>query len=295
MAITVVGDPTRSNPMYYSKLHKLELDYRRIPGRPATRAELVRTHSPDYVDHVLDGYSDEWIGFRPDLVNRARESFGSAITAVTHVYRDTARKVFVPGGGRPHATQYASDRLCIFNDIAAAATWLRRRELYPMVIDLDGLYAPALDELLSCVDGITLFSVHDETPFASESRPPDSVYNVMLPEGAGDMGLIDAVDRALGVIDEVCPDVLLVNVGATGHFSDELSSLEYTHEGIYEAVVRISQRADEYCASRMIGFGGVSSAGNEWAAAISAAATHAMSLPYTPSSAKRTVPFIPAE
>lgn len=296
MTTTVVGDPVRANARYYKKISDLGLDYRNLPPRLAGYSEICKVHSPDYVHRTNGGFSEEWVGRRPDLVVRAKESAGSALRAANSVWREDSRKVFIPGGGRPHAGYASSDRMCVYNDIAIAACWLQRRGWEVLVIDLDGLYAAPLAELLRPVPDITLVSIHEET--ASQRRVTDTasgVYNFDLQAYASNYEMLEYVDSANNVIYQTLPDVVLLNVGATGHVSDELTSLEYTLDGIYEAVVRISQTADELCASRLIAFGGVSSAGNDMASTLSAAATHAMSLPYLKSSAQRRAPRIETE
>lgn len=294
MTITVVGDPT-TNPRYFRKLNEINLDVHRVAVRPASQEQLAAVHTSSYLKRTADGYSEEWVGRRPDLVARASTSAGSALRAASTVYRGDARKVFVPDAGRPHAFVDSSDRGCVYNDIALTAAWFRRRGWTVTVIDLDGLYAPALENLLRGVEGVSTVSIHEDTISAGPCQDVAAgVYRFPLNDYSDSGYFIQEVDKAVEVVNQHFPEVILLNVGVTGHDSDELTTLEFTIDGIYEAVVRISQAADEVSASRLIGFGGIASAGNEWASSIWAAATHAMSLPYLRSSATRHAPRLSA-
>lgn len=291
MTITVVGDPATC-PRYYRKLNEIGLDVHRIADRPASPEQLAVIHTPSYLKRTADGFSEEWVGRRPDLVARAQRSAGAALRAANLIYRGDARKVFVPDGGRPHAFVDSSDRGCVYNDIVLAALWFHRRGWKVTVVDLDGLYAPATEQMLSSFRNINTISIHEETrdgygPFWDT---PSGVARFPLGEYDTDGHFVNEVDKAIDVINLHLPEVILLNVGVTGHESDHLTTLELTLDGIYEAVVRISQAADEITGSRMIGFGGIASAGNEWASTIGASATHAMSLPYLRSSATRHAP-----
>lgn len=291
MTIAVIGDATRANARYYKTLADIGLDFNQLQPRAATSAQLRRLHKAEYVTHALDGWSEEWVGRRPDLGLRAAEGTGAALRAASHVFFNQSRRIFVPNAGRPHAASGESDRGCVFNDIVLTASWLTRRGWKVAVIDMDGLHAPAQEAFFRFNDDVLLVSVNDDMPYADIDYPEQSVYNFLLGEGSGDTDLVNAVTRGLTVVEDFLPDVILVNVGGTGHVDDELTSLEYTMEGVYESVVRICQVADEMCGSRVIGFGGLASSGSQQHPALMAAATHAMTLPYLASSAVRRPPL----
>ena len=288
MTLTVIGNPAKANARYYSVLDTVKLDYRNVNSRRAHTNELARVHEPKYVDLVMDGYSEEWVGRRPDLAVRAAETVGSTLTAARIIDQEKARKVFVPNGGRLHASASSSDRGSVFNDAVASARWLSRRGHDVTIIDIDGLRCPATEKMIGDDEAISLVSISEETSYLGPAE--GSCYGFNLPEGSGDWELMDAVDAAIAVVDNLLPSVIILNVGVTGHESDELTDLHYTIDGIHEAVLRISRAADRISASRVIGLGGSASAGNNWAALIWAAASYALNQPYSASSARTRLP-----
>jgi acetoin utilization deacetylase AcuC-like enzyme len=296
MTITVVGNPA-TNPRYYRKLNEIDLTVHHVQDRRVSPEQLALVHTPSYLRSTADGFSEEWVGRRPDLTKRASHGAGASLRAASLVYRNDARKVFVPDGGRPHACPDSSDRGCVYNDLAMTALWLKRRGLAVSVIDMDGLYASCLHTMLAGITGISTVSIFETNVVATNDLFSGAMtgLQISLEEGDGDNELVHAVDGVVKYLHQELPEVILLNVGVTGHESDELTTLQYTMDGIYESVVRLSQAADEITGSRIIGFGGVASAGNEWASTIWAGATHALSLPYLASSAYRHAPQMSQE
>lgn len=291
MTITVVGDPARANARYFKKLEEINLPHYLMTPRAATLNQLQTAHAVSYATQALDGWSEEWIGRRPDLGQRAAESAGAAVQGAALLHRDQARRVIVPNGGKIHAGYDTSDRGCVFNDVVMAADWLSRRGTSVAVIDLDGLYAPQAAEHLANNPLVMTVSVHDETPGkAHEHDPEHGVFNYMLAEDSGDAEMLNALDAGLLMVEAFCPETIICVVGSTGHVDDELTTLEYSLDGIYEAVLRVAITADRLCGGRMMTMGGVASAGSEWGSTIFAAATHAVNLPYLASSARRNPP-----
>jgi acetoin utilization deacetylase AcuC-like enzyme len=290
MTIAIVGDPRLSCGRYFSKLTQAEVDFTRVAPRSATAAQIKRFHDATYADKTLTGWSEEWVGRRPDLAKRAAMTVGSTLRAVAAVAQERHRRVFVPDGGRPHASYKASDRGCAFNDVIISAEWATRRGLDVAIVDIDGLYAPALEYMTRYNEGVTTISIHDSSPDAGRSVPDLGTYNFPLDEDAGDMEFIAAVDKARMVIEDVVPDLVIVNVGSTAHIEDELTTLTVSLEAIYEAMIRLCSTTDEIANGRMVALGGVASAHSEWQSTIMAAATHAMTLSYLRSSATRAVP-----
>lgn len=287
MALTVISSPDFIVPdvprtQRYRTLRKnldfldiaIELDNR--CARRATVSELTHVHDLIYVLAAINGWSEEWVGRRVDMGAASLKIAGAALQAAAMIWRGTAHRVFIPAGGRVHANLATSDRLCVFNDVALAAKWLSRRRISTCIVDLDGLYAPQLEELLSSDPNVSVISVHDDTPNSDHDDSIHGIYNFTLDAESGDDALIDAVDRAIALIHGILPDVILLVAGASGHEADDLTSLNYTLDGIYEATIRVCRAADEICAGRMIAFGGAGSQYESVTPAIWTAVTHAL-------------------
>jgi acetoin utilization deacetylase AcuC-like enzyme len=72
-----------------------------------------------------------------------------------------------------------------------------------------------------------------------------NTYNFPLEEKSGDFDLSIAVDEFIHLSDQFRPDVIFVALGADGHKTDPLSSLQYTISGIESRMAELRQAYPE--------------------------------------------------
>src|SRR5690606_7667360 len=124
-----------------------------LAPRPATDAELLAVHAPEYVDAVkrlAEPGADEREGLRWGLGTQdtpvvagmheaARLIAGATLVAAEAVMTGRVTRAFSPAGGLHHAGRARASGFCIYNDLAVAIRWIQRefgaRVLY---IDYDG-------------------------------------------------------------------------------------------------------------------------------------------------------------
>jgi acetoin utilization deacetylase AcuC-like enzyme len=75
------------------------------------------------------------------------------------------------------------------------------------------------------------------------SEPECRVHNWPLARGAGDLELRSSVADVVRLAEDWRPEVVLVAIGADGHVTDPLSSLQYSYEGYAEAARTIGALA----------------------------------------------------
>ena len=93
-----------------------------VEPRLATRQELERVHSPEYLDEVLTSHvSSQWSGKRPDLATLASTFVGGTLVALDALLNKKARTAIHFPGSKHHAQYDHSSGFCIFNDFAIAA------------------------------------------------------------------------------------------------------------------------------------------------------------------------------
>ncbi len=130
-----------------------------------------------------------------------------------------------------------------------------RRVLY---VDLDAHHGDGVEALTRDDPLVMTCSVHDSTIFPGtghRSEPELGVHNWPLARGAGDQELLAGV-AAIASCPSNGGEVLLVAIGADGHVTDPLSSLQYGYDGYAEAAAALSRLAVRHRSPIILGGAG---------------------------------------
>ena len=203
---------------------------------PASNEELLRVHTPDYLDRVVMGEltRDEVrrIGFpwSPQLVERSRRSVGGTIEAA-RVARSEGAAVNLAGGTH-HAFPSHGEGFCVFNDVAVSVRDLQAREpgLGAAVIDLDVHQGNGTACAFHGDDSVFTASVHGGKNYPFHKEVSD--LDIELADGAGDDDFLDAVDRAVQTALETRPDIVYYVAGADAFEGDRLGRLSVSMEAL---------------------------------------------------------------
>jgi acetoin utilization deacetylase AcuC-like enzyme len=207
-----------------------------VPSPSATRDDLLRAHSPDYVDAILHGAlgsdAQRRIGlpWSPTLVRRSLATVGGALAA--------ARSALATGlsgqlaGGTHHAHRGFGSGFCVFNDLAVAALTLlaERPALRIAILDLDVHQGDGNAAILGPEPRVLIASLHGARNFPFRRVPCD--IDVELPDGMEDRAYLDALAKVLPRLAAFAPDLLLYLSGADLLREDELGRLSLTHDGL---------------------------------------------------------------
>jgi acetoin utilization protein AcuC len=218
-----------------------------IAPRKATRLELERVHSAQYLDEVLiEHRTSQWSGQRPDLAELAATFVGGTLLALELLLRGIAKTVIHFPGAKHHAQYDHSSGFCIFADFALAAeigTTDHGKKV--AILDIDAHHGDGTENLTADNPNVLTYSIHEKGIFpgtGNESNLEKQVYNYPLhsPEraedpGKGDDALLGGVRLFLELAREFEADLILIACGADGHQEDPLSSLEFTVDGFREA------------------------------------------------------------
>jgi len=203
----------------------------------ATREELLRAHTSEYVDAfdagALDTAAMRRIGFpwSPSLVERAHRAVGGTIAA--------ARAAIEYGvavnlaGGTHHAFPGHGEGFCVFNDVAVAVRALQHERLADraVIIDLDVHQGNGTHAIFAGDRSVYAFSMHGERNYPFTRVAGD--LDIGLPDGLGDDEYLARLAAALPrVLADARPAVAFYLAGADAHEGDRLGRLALTFDGL---------------------------------------------------------------
>jgi len=228
------------------------IDLVEVLPRPATEAELLRVHTPAYIDEVVNQHiSTEWDGERPDLASLASLFVGGTLTALDALLTGKTKLAIHFPGAKHHAQSDHSSGFCIFNDFALAADIASKdHDKNIIIIDIDAHHGDGVENLSKGNYRVITFSVHQGGifPGTGDESEAGNFYNIPLQAGAGDEELLDAVREFIYVVgarDRIWdwqPDLLFITCGADGHSEDPLTGLNYSVEGYVAVAKRLKER-----------------------------------------------------
>lgn len=230
----------------------LERGGRTMAPRAATREELERVHSPEYLDRVgaTAGHAvmlDADTFTSPESYEVALLAAGAAIQAAEHAldHREPAFALVRPPGH--HAGRDRAMGFCLYNNIAIAAAAARARGVERVaIVDIDVHHGNGTQWMFYDDPSVLYVSTHQHpcypgTGSADEVGNGDGLgftVNVPLEAGAtdADYALVYR-DAVVPILDRFAPQLVLVSAGFDAHERDPLASMRVTTEG-YAAVVR---------------------------------------------------------
>jgi acetoin utilization deacetylase AcuC-like enzyme len=196
--------------------------------RVATRDELVTVHEPSYVDHVfsLDGQEanlDPETHLGRDSVKAARNAAGTALN-LADMLLGQDRPIFAvvrPPGH--HARAASTSGYCVFNNVALAAEYLRRRGLRVCILDWDVHHGDGTEQIFLAEPQILFVSIHSDHLFPTNTGDATVIgegagrganVNIPVPAGAAFPAYALATRSViLPVVRRFAPDVVLASLG----------------------------------------------------------------------------------
>ena len=208
-----------------------------VEPEPASWADLALVHGPVYLRDLRDGTLDRsaqrrmGLPWSPALVRRSRLAVGGTIAACAMALEDGIAANLA--GGTHHAFPDHGEGFCVLNDIAIGVRVLRRsgRLRRALIVDLDVHQGNGTAAIFANDPDTYTFSVHGDKNFPFEKQRSDR--DVALPDGIGDAGYLEALDRHLPTaLDEARPDLALYLAGVDPVAGDRFGRLELSREGL---------------------------------------------------------------
>ena len=226
-----------------------------LAPRAATREEIERVHSPEYVEAVMQASREpdldytrwglETYGDTPAFEGMHEVSLlttGGSLAAMEEVLAGRVRVAVNYSGGLHHAMRRRASGFCIYNDPAIVCGILADRGMKVAYVDIDAHHGDGVQAAFYETDQVLTISLHQYgfvpemgrmffpgTGAAEErGRGKGAGYsiNVALPMYTDDAAYIRAFDAVVPpLVDRFRPDVLVTQQGIDPHFTDPLTHL----------------------------------------------------------------------
>ena len=213
-----------------------------VPDAIAWEA-LRLVHDGDYLERVATGTlppdAQRRIGFpwSAMMVERSRRSVGATLAAAREALAGARRRqpsVAVNlAGGTHHAFRDRGEGYCVFNDVAVAATVLRREGAVARVavVDCDVHQGNGTAAIFRDEPAVFTFSMHGAHNFPFRKEVSD--LDIAFEDGAGDDEYLAALaDHLPRVLDAHAPDLVFYLAGADPYEGDRLGRLKLTVGGL---------------------------------------------------------------
>jgi acetoin utilization protein AcuC len=245
----------------------------------ASRAELGRFHTPEYLELVEREGSREFPGFLdrgdtpafPGCFDAAARMAGGFLAGLRALAEGPARRALHPGGGLHHAQPGRASGFCVFNDIAVgiANTLDGHGSSFGRIayVDIDAhhgdgvMYGFFNDGRLLDIDfhqdGRTLFPGTGTVDEVGQGDGAGKKANIPMPPGTGDREFTALFRRIVPrLLQEHRPELLILQHGMDAHRDDPLAQLALGPESYRCALGLLARFGEERSIPLLVTGGG---------------------------------------
>ncbi|MEI9894401.1 MAG: histone deacetylase [Chthoniobacter sp.] len=217
-----------------------------VRPEPVTERDLLRVHTPEYLEAIQTGEppdlaQSQKFPWSPELFASVCLTSGGCLAAARQALRDGVSAALV--SGFHHACADHGEGFCTFNGLVVTIdTLLAAGEIRTAaVLDMDLHYGNGTAQLAASRPYLSTFSLYgndfwDNFSYRDVSErhhtDGDNHQSFALPAGCDRKTLFQIMDRALPLLAERKPDVLLYQAGADPYFEDPYSPLALDHEDL---------------------------------------------------------------
>lgn len=197
---------------------------------------LLNVHTEEYINKInnlsLDKDEIRKLGF-PLVKSVRRRSFvatgGTVLASKLAVKHKLACNT---AGGSHHAFSNQGNGYCVFNDVAVATSYLKKKYKYKkiLILDLDVHQGDGTAKIFESDDSVYTVSIHSKKNYPSKKQK--SNIDIELEDGMKDEEYLNVVNQLLQKIGDLQFDFVFYVAGVDVHFEDRLGKLNITETGI---------------------------------------------------------------
>ena len=201
-----------------------------------SKKTLLNVHSEEYINKInnlsLDKDEMRKLGF-PLVKSVRRRSFvatgGTVLASKLAVKYKLACNT---AGGSHHAFSNEGNGYCVFNDVAVAASYLKKKFKFKkiLILDLDVHQGDGTAKIFENDDNVFTVSIHSKKNYPSKKQ--NSNIDIELEDGIEDEKYLNIVNLLLQRIKDFQFDFVFYVAGVDVHFEDRLGKLNITETGI---------------------------------------------------------------
>jgi len=213
---------------------------------------LTLFHPQEYIEEVRRCSANGEM-LNPETYT-CKESYKAACAAVSAsvLASDTRGFAMVRPPGH-HAFRDNGLGYCIFNNMAIATEYQRKKGKRVLIVDIDGHYGEGIMEAYYDTDEVMYFSLHQfpAYPFAGKAneigkdKGKGYTINAPMPPSSGDDLLLESLDLVLPFLKKFNPDIVGVCAGFDGHKKDPILALDFTEYGFHHFAKVLSENFDD--------------------------------------------------
>ena len=213
------------------------MDVQLLESDPASDEQILRVHTPEYLEKVKQGTLSEKeirrLGFpwSPQLLERSRRSVGGTIAACRAALQEGIAANLA--GGTHHAHPDYGSGYCVFNDAAVAARAMQAedRARRILIVDCDVHQGDGTAAIFAGDPSVYTFSIHGAKNFPFHKKESD--LDLALPDGTGDTAYLEALKAGLDKSLQSPPfDLAIFLAGADAYGDDRLGRLNLSKAGL---------------------------------------------------------------
>ncbi|KIA60231.1 acetoin utilization protein AcuC [Nocardia vulneris] len=247
----------------------------------AERADLLRIHTPGYIDAVEHAVAPEGAPLAPPyglgspdnpvfpgMHQAASVIVGGTLAAARAIAEGRSNRAVSIGGGMHHAMADSAAGFCVYNDAAVAISWLLDHGFDRIAyLDVDVHHGDGVQRAFYGDPRVLTISLHQHpaTLWPNTGWPEEtgagagegSSINLPLLPGTRDAQWLRGFHAVVpGAVAAFRPQIVVSQCGVDTHRDDPLADLELTVDGQRAAFRAMRDLADHHAEGRWLAVGG---------------------------------------